>query len=107
MKQTRNNLDDSLWVKGTHQQLGGAQHVQVQALDPGVVDPHLPVDPRALDTDEHPEVGGQPGGTWRSRGRRFMKAMLLRYVWSPAGTSWDQVSRVLPFTSSALHEFWP
>ncbi|TNN36454.1 hypothetical protein EYF80_053374 [Liparis tanakae] len=47
-------------LKGTHQQLGGPQHVQVQALDPGVVDPHLPVDPRALDTDEHPEVGGQP-----------------------------------------------
>lgn len=52
-------------MKWTHQQLGGSQDVQVQALDPGVVDPHLPVDPRALDTDEHPEVGGQPGGSWR------------------------------------------
>lgn len=50
-------------MKWTHQQLGGSQDVQVQALDPRVMDPHLPVDPRALDTDEHPEVGGQPGGS--------------------------------------------
>lgn len=50
-------------VKWTHQQLGGPQDVQVQTLDPGVVDAHLPVDPRALDADQHPEVGGQPGGT--------------------------------------------
>lgn len=52
-------------VKWTHQQLRGSQNVQVQTLDPGVVDPHLSVDPWALDTDQHPEVRGQPGGICR------------------------------------------
>lgn len=33
---------------GAHQQLWGAQFVQAEGLDAGVVHPHLPVDPRAL-----------------------------------------------------------
>lgn len=47
----------------THQQLGGPQDVQVQALDPGVVNPHLPVDPGALDANEDSKVGREPGGS--------------------------------------------
>lgn len=52
-------------VKWTHQQLRGSQDIQVQTLDPGVVDPHFSVDPWALNTDQHPEVRGQPGGICR------------------------------------------
>ena len=51
-------------VKWTHQQLWSSQNIQVQTLDPGVVDPHLPVDPWALDTDQDPKVSGEPGGSW-------------------------------------------
>ena len=52
----------------TYQELGGAEHVQRERLDPGVVDPQLPVDPRALDAHQDAQVGGQPGGVWE-RGR--------------------------------------
>lgn len=52
---------------GTHQELWGSQDIQVQTLDPGVVDPHFPVYARALNTDQDPQVGGQPGGTWQDR----------------------------------------
>lgn len=29
------------------------------------MNPHLPVDPRTLDADKDPEVGGEPRGTCR------------------------------------------
>ena len=51
----------------TYQELGGAQHVQRERLDPGVVDPQLTVDPRALDAHQDAQVGGQPGGVWERR----------------------------------------
>ena len=45
-----------------YQELGGAEHVQRERLDPGVVDPQLPVDPRALDARQDAQVGGEPCG---------------------------------------------
>lgn len=35
-----------------YQELGGAEKVQGEGLDPGVVDAQLPVDTRALDAGE-------------------------------------------------------
>ena len=55
-------LSDSSPLLVAYQELGGSQEVQVQGLDPGVVDAHLPVDPRALDADQDSQVGGEPGG---------------------------------------------
>ena len=46
----------------THQQLGGAQLVQLHGLDAGDVDAHLPVDPGALDAGQDAQVSGQPLG---------------------------------------------
>lgn len=43
-----------------YQELGGAEHVQSEGLDPGVVDSELPVDPRTFNTGEDAQVGGQP-----------------------------------------------
>lgn len=47
----------------THQQLRRPQNVQLQTLDPGVMDAHLPVDPWTLDADQDAEVGGEPRWT--------------------------------------------
>ena len=49
-----------------HEQLGGADVVEGEALDLGDVDAHLTVDARALDAHDHPEVGRQPGGVWKT-----------------------------------------
>lgn len=43
-----------------YQELRGAEYIQSQRLDPGVVDSQLPVDPRTLDAGENAQVGGQP-----------------------------------------------
>ena len=49
-------------IRIDYQELGGAEHVQGERLDPGVVDPQLPVDPRALDTRQDAQVGREPCG---------------------------------------------
>lgn len=55
-----------IW-RGTYQELWGSQDIQSERLDPGVMDAHLPVDPRTLNADEHTQVSGQPSGPWKQR----------------------------------------
>lgn len=49
----------------SYQELWGAEYIQSEGLDPGVVDSQLPVDPRTLNTCEDAQVGGQPGRVWK------------------------------------------
>ncbi len=50
-----------------YQELWGAEYVQSEGLDPGVVDSQLPVDPRTFNTGEDAQVGGQPRRVWEKR----------------------------------------
>lgn len=54
----------------SYQELWGAEYVQSEGLDPGVVDSQLPVDPRTLNACEDAEVGGQPGRVWKGEKSR-------------------------------------
>lgn len=47
-----------------YQELWGAEYVQSERLDPGVVDPQLPVDPRTFNAGEDAQVGGEPRRVW-------------------------------------------
>lgn len=53
------------WV--WYQQLWGAQQVQSEGLNPGVMDPQIPVNARTFDTRQNAKVGGQPGGFWKHK----------------------------------------
>lgn len=50
-----------------YQQVWGPQTVQTQRLDPGDVDPHLPVDPWTLNTGQDAQVGREPSRIYRER----------------------------------------
>ena len=56
------------------QQLARADVVEGEGLDLGDVDAHLAVDARALDADDDPEVGGEPGDV---RGAATITAQLV------------------------------
>lgn len=47
-----------------YQELWGAEYIQGERLDPGVVDSQLPVDPWTFNAREDAQVGGQPRGVW-------------------------------------------
>lgn len=49
-----------------YQELWGAEYVQSERLDPGVVDSQLPVDPRTFDAGEDAQVGGEPRRVWET-----------------------------------------
>lgn len=43
-----------------YQKLRGAQEIQSERLDPGVVDAKLSVNARALDAGQDAQIGGKP-----------------------------------------------
>lgn len=53
-----------------YQELWGAEYIQSEGLDPGVVDSQLPVDPWTFNTGEDTQVGGQPRGVWGEKKKR-------------------------------------
>lgn len=55
-----------------YQELWGAEYVQSEGLDPGVVDSQLPVDPRTFDAGKDAQIGGQPRWVWeREKGGKM------------------------------------
>lgn len=54
--------------KQLYQQLGGAEDIQGEGLDAGIMYAQLPMDAGALDARQDAQVGGKPGGIY-TRGR--------------------------------------
>lgn len=53
--------------QAVYQELWGAEYIQSERLDPGIVDAQLPVDPRAFDAGEDAQVGGEPCRVWEKQ----------------------------------------
>lgn len=56
--------------RAVYQELWGAEYIQSERLDPGIVDAQLPVDPRAFDAGEDAQVGGEPRRVWEKQGEQ-------------------------------------
>ena len=54
----------------TYQELWGAEDIQSEGLDPGVVDSQLSVDPWTFNTGQDAQVGGQPRRVWAKKKRK-------------------------------------
>lgn len=61
--------------QAVYQELWGAEHIQSERLDPGIVHAQLPVDPRAFDAGEDAQVGGEPCRVWEKQGERQSGAL--------------------------------
>lgn len=48
--------------RAAYQQLGGAENIQSEGLDAGIMHTQLPMDPRALNARQDSQVGGKPRG---------------------------------------------
>jgi len=53
-----------------YQQLRGAEDIQGEGLDAGVMHTQLPMDAGALDARQDAQVGGEPRGIWREKAAR-------------------------------------
>lgn len=52
-----------LWAqRAAYQQLRGAENIQSEGLDAGIMHTQLPMDARALDARQDAKVGGEPRG---------------------------------------------
>lgn len=80
--------------KVIYQELWGAEYIQSERLDPGVVDSQLPVDPRTFNTGEDAQVGGQPRWVWEAekarncqkkwreeQGKQHMREKREKWIW--------------------------